>query len=476
MTEKGQLYLYNTLSAVKEPFRPAAGDAVRFYSCGPTVYLSAHIGNFRTYIFNDLLRRVLKRNGYALKHVMNITDVGHLVSDEDYGEDKMLKGAREQNKTPWEIAEDYTRLFMEDKAALNIETPEIVCKATEHIPQMLKLVSGLVDKGFAYELSDGIYFDIEKFSGYGMLSRANLDEQMAGARIEINAEKRHPADFALWIKAPKEHIMQWDSPWGAGYPGWHIECSAMSMHYLGDRIDIHTGGVDHIPIHHENEIAQSDAYTGHRVVNVWMHGEFLLVDNGKMSKSLKNNYTIADLREKGYNPLAFRYFCLNAHYRNKLNFTWDGLKSAAVSFNRFMEEAVSHKDAASRFDVAGLKNAFDAAINDDLNAPKALGVAWQAVRSPVRSNDIYELLLEMDEIFGLGLKNYEIRNDGGNGGQNDDTTDQVPQDVLDLVKERNEARASKNWAKSDELREKIFERGYAIQDSKQDVKIVKITH
>ena len=498
MDDKPKLNLYNTLSGKKEAFRPIADDAVRFYSCGPTVYLRSHIGNFRTYIFNDLLRRVLKRNGYTLKHVMNITDVGHLVSDEDYGEDKMIKGARAQNKTPWEIAENFTRLFFEDAAALNIETPEIVCKATEHIPQMLEIVNGLVDKGYAYELSDGIYFDISKFDGYGMLSRMNFDEQLSGARIEINKEKRHPADFALWIKAPKEHIMQWESPWGAGYPGWHIECSAMSMYYLGDRIDIHTGGVDHIPIHHENEIAQSDAYIGRRVVNAWMHGEFLLVDGGKMSKSLNNNYTIADLRDRGYNPLVFRYFCLNAHYRNKLNFTWDGLRAAVVSYKRFADGALQHKGAEATADVAGLRLAFDSAINDDLNVPKALGVAWQAIRNPIKSNDIFVLLLDMDEIFGFGLKNIA---DGaaenadaaggtahatsgtahavsgaanGANGPGDESTPQIPPEVLELVRERDAARAAKDWTKSDELRDAVKKMGYTLLDAKQGVKIEKI--
>ena len=561
MNNKPELFFYNTMSRQKELFRPVAGDTARMYSCGPTVYSTAHIGNLRAYIFMDTLRRVLKRNGYKLMHVMNITDVGHLVSDEDDGEDKMVKGARERNKTPWEIADEFTRQFMEDIAALNIETPEIVSKATEHIPQMIGIIEGLVEKGYGYILSDGVYYDIARFGGYGKLSRLSLDDQLAGARVGVNPEKRNPADFALWIRAPKEHIMKWESPWGTGYPGWHIECSAMSMHYLGDRIDIHTGGVDHIPVHHENEIAQSDAYAGHRVVNTWMHNEFILVDGGKMSKSLKNDYTIADLRARGFNPLAYRYFCLNGHYRSKLNFTWDGLRAAAVSYRRFIEGALAHRDAgreegvepahrdtehgdgvepayrdagreegvepahrdAGREEGAGpeyingIREAFTAAVNDDLNISKALGVAWQAIRNPVKSRAIYDMLLEMDEVFGLGLKAAGAETSiAGEGGEVDSNVDgdsagdgvgkgnidsnrtgaagntaeqagaagntagqegaesDVPVEILELLNERNAARALKDWKKSDELRDIIKSKGYAVLDSKQGPRLERI--
>ena len=290
---------YNTLTRQRDEFTPLEGNTVRIYSCGPTVYSYAHIGNMRTYVFMDLLRRALKYNGYELKHVMNITDVGHLVSDGDDGEDKMAKTAREQKKTPWEIAEYYTSVFMKDIDALNITRPEIIAKATEHIGEMIDFVQGLDKNGYAYETSDGIYYDIAKFDRYGMLSGNKLDEQKAGARVELNSEKRHPADFALWKKAPKEHIMQWESPWGMGYPGWHIECSAMGLKYLGKYFDIHTGGVDHIPIHHENEIAQSCGLLGNEAAKFWIHGEFMLVDGGKMSKSLGNTYTISHCRFHG---------------------------------------------------------------------------------------------------------------------------------------------------------------------------------
>ena len=325
---------YNTLTRTKEDFATCDGsDTVRIYSCGPTVYNFAHIGNMRTYIFMDQLRRALLYNGFKLRHCMNITDVGHLVSDGDDGEDKMQKTAREQKKSPWEIAKFYTDAFFGDLDRLNISRPEIISRATDNIPEMIKFVEGLVERGYGYETSDGIYFDISKFPEYGRLSRINLDEQKSGARVEVNDEKRGPADFALWKKAPKEHIMQWESPWGMGYPGWHIECSAMGLKYLGERFDIHTGGVDHIPIHHENEIAQTCGLLGHMSAHIWMHGEFMLVDGGKMSKSLGNTYTVSQLMEKGYEPLDFRYFCLNAHYRQKLNFTIEGMDAAKKSLS-----------------------------------------------------------------------------------------------------------------------------------------------
>lgn len=456
--------VYNTLERKKEEFKPINDKEVRIYSCGPTVYNYAHIGNLRTYVFMDMLRRVLEYNGYSLKHVMNITDVGHLVSDEDDGEDKMVKGAREQKKTPWEIAEYYTDIFMKDIKALNIQIPEIVPKATEHIPEMIGFVEGLVDKGFGYETSDGIYFDIQKFNDYGKLSRANLEEQIAGARVEVNEEKHHPADFALWKKAPKEHIMQWQSPWGMGYPGWHIECSTMGRKYLGDVFDIHTGGVDHIPVHHENEIAQSEALLGKPAVNYWMHGEFMMVNNGKMSKSLGNTYTIDTLREKGYDPLAFRYMCLNAHYRNKLNFTWDVMQSAQVSYDRFIEGVNSHKGGTEQVDSAVInefQSSFEEAINDDLNIPKALGIAWNAVRYGKKSQQIYELLKKMNLIFGFDLDRVKAVNNEPD----------VDPEIQKLVDERQQARKEKNWKRSDEIRDELKAKGIIIEDTPSGPKV-----
>ncbi|HBQ63710.1 MAG TPA: cysteine--tRNA ligase [Clostridiales bacterium] len=463
--------LYNTLTRQKQEIKPLLDNTFRIYSCGPTVYSYAHIGNMRAYLFMDVLRRVLKYNGFGLKHVMNITDVGHLVSDGDEGEDKMAQAARESKKTPWEIAEHYTGLFLEDLKRLNIDIPEILAKATDHIPEMIGFVSELMEKGYGYETRDGIYFDISRFAGYGKLSGLDLEGQIAGARVEVNPEKRNPYDFALWKKAPKEHIMQWQSPWGMGYPGWHIECSAMSRKYLGDTFDIHTGGVDHIPVHHENEIAQSDAATGRQSVKLWAHNEFLLVENGKMSKSLGNTYTLADLEQRGIAPVTYRYFVMNAHYRSKLNFTWEGVKAAQTALSRFYEGAAAHAAGSAPADPALLAEAqreFEEAASDDLNIPKALGIAWNLVRSPVKSRAVYDLLLKLDEILGLhigdGLKNLDL--DGSGEAV-------VPPEVMELVKQRQEARKAKNWIIADEIRDQLAAMGYTLADTPGGVQVKK---
>jgi cysteinyl-tRNA synthetase len=451
--------LYNTLTRKKEEFKPLNGNTVTMYSCGPTVYNFAHIGNMRTYIFMDLLRRALKFNGYKLKGVMNITDVGHLLSDGDDGEDKLWKAAREQKKLPGEIAGLYTRAFMSDIQKLNIEPPELVVKATDHIPDMLDFVVKLCEKGYGYETSDGVYFDIAKFPGYGKLSRIDLDGQQAGARVGVNPEKRNAADFALWKKAAPEHIMQWDSPWGPGFPGWHIECSAMSRKYLGVPFDIHTGGVDHIPIHHENEIAQSEALEGAKTVNVWMHGEFMMFDNGKMSKSLGNVYTVPDLERLGYTPLDFRYFCLNAHYRKKINFTFDGLAAAKTALGNLRAALGAHKNAgaaAGRPDLSGYKREFADAVNDDLNIPYALGVLWTMVKGP-KHPDVYAAALEMDRIFGLSL-------DALPAAEPKAEPAAVPAHVIELAEKRKLARLNKDYKAGDVLRAEIEAAGYAVID------------
>ena len=344
------LYFYNTLTKQKEKFEPLDSKKVRIYSCGPTVYKDATIGNMRTNIFQDVLRRVLRYNGYKIKHVMNITDVGHLVSDGDEGEDKMLKSAREEHKTPLEIAEHYTKLFFDDLKALNVETPEVVCKATDHINEMLEYVRELIKKGYAYETSTAVYFDISKLDKYPVLSNLNLEEQKAGARVEVDKEKKNPYDFALWIKAPENHLMKWDSEFGPSYPGWHIECSAMGRKYLGKQFDIHTGGIDLIPTHHENEIAQSKGVTGKIPARYWMHGEYLLINGGKMSKSLGNVYLVKDIKEKGYEPLAYRLFSYSCNYRNKLNFTWEGIESAQKSLERLRGSYRAHLNGTDNLD------------------------------------------------------------------------------------------------------------------------------
>lgn len=458
------LKVYNTLTRRKEEFVPLNDKVVTMYSCGPTVYSYAHIGNMRAYLFMDSVRRTLKYNGYKLKGVMNITDVGHLLSDGDDGEDKMEKASREQQKSVYEIAAIYTDAFMKDLAKLNIGKPEIIAKATDHINDMIKYVEAIVEKGYGYETSDGIYFDISKFREYGKLSGLDLEGQRAGARVDVNDEKRNPADFALWKKAPKEHIMQWESPWGMGYPGWHIECSAMSRKYLGDTFDIHTGGVDHIPVHHENEIAQSEALVGHKTVDYWMHVEFMQVDGGKMSKSLKNTYTVSELEQKGYSAMAFRYFCLNTHYRKKLNFTFEGMDAAKTAYNRLLAAVHSHKGGKS-FDEEAVKKydeLFTEAINDDINIPLGLGVLWNMLKEKP-SQAIYDLAMKFDKVLGLALDT-----------ESAPEKVEAPEEVIKLAELRLKARKDKDWAQSDVLREQISKLGYQIIDKKDGYDIKKI--
>lgn len=451
--------LYNTLTRKKEEFAPLDGKTVRMYSCGPTVYNFAHIGNMRTYIFMDILRRTLRYEGYKVKGVMNITDVGHLLSDADEGEDKMEKAAKEQRKSPYEIADFYTKVFFDDLKKLNIGKPELTPKATEHIREMLDFVYTLCEKGYGYETSDGIYFDISKFPAYGQLSGINLEDQKAGARVEVNDEKRSPFDFAIWKKAPKEHIMQWDSRWGKGYPGWHIECSAMSKKYLGEVFDIHTGGVDHIPIHHENEIAQSYGYSGKNPAKFWMHGEFMLVNNGKMSKKLGNTYLVSQLEEMGYSPMCFRYFCLNTHYRKKLNFTFEGMDGAKTAYARLCALVAKHREGendVSDEKLAAYRKEFEEDVTDDLNVPGAMGVLWTMLKEPA-SRKIYALALEMDKIFGLKLDEAKA----------EEVKEEFPAAITAIANERAAARAAKDWGKSDELRAKLDELGYAVKDTKE---------
>lgn len=454
------LKIYNTLTRRKEEFKPISDKTVTMYSCGPTVYNYAHIGNMRTYIFMDLIRRTLIYNGYKIKGVMNITDVGHLLSDADEGEDKMEKAAKEQKKSPYEVADYYTKVFFDDIAKLNIRKPEIIAKATDHIQEMIDVVKRLEEKGYGYETSDGIYFDISKFEGYGRLSGAKLDEQIAGARVEVNQEKRNSADFAVWKKAEPEHIMQWPSPWGMGYPGWHIECSAMSIKYLGEVFDIHSGGVDHIPIHHENEIAQNEALTGKKSVNYWMHGEFMQVNGGKMSKSLGNTYTISQLEEMGYPPMVFRFFCTNAHYRKKLNFTFEGMDAAKKSYERLLNGLYQHKTSKS-FAPAGIldkyKKEFEDAINDDVNVPLAVGVLFTMLKEE-KSKDIYDLALEFDKVLGLRLS------DAKPSAEEEKPPEEIPEQVEELAKERAAAKKAKDFQTADALRARINELGYNVVD------------
>ena len=449
------IYFYNTLTRKKEKFEPIDEKEVRIYSCGPTVYKDATIGNMRTNILNDILRRVIKYNEYKLKHVMNITDVGHLISDGDEGEDKMLKSAREEHKKPSEIAEYYTKLFFQDLKFLNIETPEIVCKATEHISDMLEYVRKLMKNGYAYETSTAIYFDISKLDRYPILSNLNVENQKAGARVNIDEEKRNPADFALWIKAPENHLMKWNSEFGPSYPGWHIECSAMGQKYLGEQFDIHTGGIDLIPTHHENEIAQSKGATGKIPARYWMHGEYLLINGGKMSKSLGNVYLIKDIIDRGYDPLVYRLFSYSSHYRNKLNFTWEGIEAASKSLERLKNGYKSHlngNDSVEDKIVNEFEERFHKAINDDLNMPLAMSVVWEVVRFTRKSPKLAELLKKFDTVLGLKID------------EENDNSKNIPEEILELVEKRKQARLNKDWNESDRLRDEIQNKGYFIKD------------
>lgn len=455
--------LYNTLTRKKEEFIPIQKGIVKIYSCGPTVYNYAHIGNMRAYILMDTLRKVLEYNGYNVEQVMNITDVGHMTSDADSGEDKMEKSARIMNMSVYEISEKFTKLFMNDIKSLNVKLPEHVVKATEHIKEMEEYVKELVDKGYAYETSKGVYFDTSKLENYGRyLSPNNIDGLLAGARIEVDSEKKNPLDFALWIKAPKEHIMQWDSSFGKCYPGWHIECSAMSRKYLGEEFDIHTGGVDHIQIHHENEIAQSVGATGKILARYWLHTEFLLVDGGKMSKSLGNVYTLAQLQEKNIEPLAFRYFTYSSNFTNKLNFTWEAIRSSQVSLNKLREQVNKNKGVNTKLSEEKIKKyeeRFLDAINDNLNMPIAISVLWDLLKEE-KSNDVYELAMKFDTVLSLELNK-----------KMEET--EIPIEVQELLRKREEARKEKNFALSDELRKKILNLGYLVKDTKEGQKVEK---
>ena len=457
------IFFYNTLTKKKELFKSLEPKKVKMYSCGPTVYKDATIGNMRTNLFQDTLRRVLEYNGYEVKQVMNITDVGHLVSDGDEGEDKMLKSAREEHKTPMEIAEYYTKLFFKDLERLNVEIPEVICKATDHIEEMLEMVQKIIENGYAYETSTAIYFDVSKLDEYGILSGINLREQKAGARVEVDPEKRNPYDFALWIKAPENHLMKWDSPWGPSYPGWHIECSAMSQKYLGEVFDIHTGGIDLIPTHHENEIAQSKGACGKIPAHYWMHGEYLLINGGKMSKSLGNVYLVDDIINRGYDPLVYRLFNFSCHYKGKLNFTWEGIEAASTALTRLRDGYQKHLTGMADVDgtiISEIENKFHQAINDDLNMPLAMSAVWEAVKYQDKSPKIAKLLEKFDTV--LGLKITEKREE------------EIPQEILELVEQRKVARNEKNWTESDRLRDLIAQKGYSVKDTKDGAEVSKI--
>ena len=458
------LHLYNSATHHKDEFKPLNPQQITMYCCGPTVYNYAHIGNLRTYIFEDLLSRTIRLK-YPLKHVMNVTDVGHLVSDADDGEDKMELATAREGKSAWDIAKFYEAKFWQDYDALHCTRPTIISRATEHIKEMIALVKTLEEKGYTYRTSDGIYYDTSKFARYdALVGHARISGLQGGARVEMSDEKRNPTDFALWKFSPKDkkRHMEWDSPWGVGFPGWHIECSAMAMKYLGHTLDIHCGGIDHVTIHHTNEIAQSEAATGEKYVNYWVHGEFLILRSGKMSKSGGTFVTLEVLKEKGYEPLAYRYLCLGAHYRTQLEFSYESLDSAAKSLKNLralcqqIRQAAQGKSAETEKSRAW-KEKFTAAMEDDLNAPKALAVTWEAVRSAeLTAGEKLDFLQFADTILALDLF-AAVPAD----------SQPLPAEVEALLEERARARAAKDWKKSDELRDAIAQAGYLVKDTPQ---------
>lgn len=462
---KVPIRLFNTMGRKKQAFKPLKGSTVRMYSCGPTVYDYAHIGHFRAYVFVDVLRRVLEFNNFKVDHVMNITDVGHLTSDADAGDDKMEKAAKEKKMSAWEIAEYYTKDFFDAMKKLNVKTPGKVCKATDHIEDMISFIKKIEKNGYTYRTSDGIYFDTSKLEDYGKLSgldKKKAEKLKAGARTDFG-EKKNVTDFALWKFSPEgeRRQMEWESPWGKGFPGWHIECSVMSTKYLGEQFDIHTGGIDHIPIHHSNEIAQSEAANGKEPVRFWMHNEFVLIDGGKMSKSLKNFYNMADIEAKGITPLALRYLFLTAHYRSKINFTWESLKAAEQALDKLNEKLDEFKEAdVGKFPDGRAEEyveSFLKCVNDDLNTTKAISLVWKLVRDKQVSNaDKRSLLLDFDKVFGLEL---------GSAKKTKIALDEKEK-IDEMVELRKNMRKSGKYQEADEIRKRLDkEFGVLIEDT-----------
>ncbi len=508
------LKLYNTLTRKKDVFKPIHKGKVGMYSCGPTVYWYQHIGNLRTYVFSDILKRVLKYNRYNVKQVMNVTDVGHLTSDADTGEDKIEKGAREalylkcthcgegffsgitvpkknfknvqlignkhqcahckkwvapkdkkeyyykekEGKKAQDIANYYLSIFKEDFKKLNISEPDIWCKATEYIKEQIKLIQKLEKKGYTYKTSDGIYFDTSRLKNYGELAKLDVKGLQAGKRVGMG-EKKNKTDFGLWHFSEKPGVRQqeWNSPWGVGFPGWHIECSAMSMKHLGETFDIHTGGIDHIPIHHTNEIAQSQAATGKKFVNYWLHGNFLTSRGEKISKSKGGLCTVSELEDKGYSPLDLRYFYLSKIYRQQLNFTLKNLDAAKNSLGRLrniISELKKSRDKINKKNFEGAKKQFIEIINDDLNTSRALSYLWEILREDkLNDSEKYKLVLEFDKVFGLDLGEEEKI--------------KIPAEIRKLINERDKTRKKKDWKKADELRERIREKGFVVEDAEE---------
>src|SRR3989338_324292 len=473
------LRLFNTLTKKVEEFKPLNPPVVNMYACGPTVYDYQHIGHMRRYVGDDILIRALEFNGFKVKQAMNITNVGHLVSDSDTGEDKMEKGARKFGMSVWDIAKKFEKQFFNSMDALNISRPDVLMHAADYIQEQIVFIQILEQKGFAYKIEDGIYFDTSKVPNYTKLSGQNVDELKAGARIEMVKGKKHLTDFALWkFSYPNgrpfdlakdtslsRRQMEWASPYGLGFPGWHIECSTMAIKGLDtETLDIHTGGIDHISIHHTNEIAQSEAATGKQFVEYWVHHNFLHVDGNKMSKSTGNIWTVEDVIKKGFDPLALRYLYLQTHYRQEMNFTWDSLEAAQVAYKRLIEEVAKLRDP--KVGCAEYEEKFLEAINDDLNTAKALSVVWEMIKSDQPDSAKAESLLKMDQVLGL---------DFDSAKQKKKTIKiVVPAEVQLLIEERNGLRKQGSYTQADHVRNKIKKLGYNIKDTEKGVQIEKI--
>lgn len=463
--------IFNTLTNQLDEFIPQNNDGVSLYTCGPTVYSEPLIGNWVAYIRWDILVRTLNANGHTVKRVMNITDVGHLVSDGDDGEDKMQKGARRDGTTAWAVAERYTNRFLEGMTELNLLPPEILSKATEHIDEQVELIKQLEEKGHTYSIDDGVYFDTKTFSTYADFARLDLEAMRAGARVSYNSQKRNPSDFALWKFSPmNEHRdMEWDSPWGRGFPGWHIECSAMALKYLGETLDIHTGGIDHIPVHHTNEIAQSEATTGKRFANYWLHANFLKVNGTKISKSLQNGFTLVDLKNNNFSALDFRMFVLQSHYRTESNFTWDNLSAASARLGRWKSIAVLRHQMPSDFEkyaaktqqfnekLTKTKEIVLDALNSDLNSPRALSyidemldAVEQTQLASLSFQALTDFFVYIDDLLGLKLI---------------DTTPDITEEQKQIISERSHARSDQQWERSDQLRKHLASNGIGVNDT-----------
>ena len=455
------LRLFDTFERKVRPFVPLNNRGVGIYACGPTVYNFVHIGNLRTFLFEDLLRRVLVAHGHRVTHIMNITDVGHLSSDADTGEDKMELGAKKTGMSAWDLADLYTAAFQADCVKLNILPPDTWCRATDHIEEQIAFIKDLETKGYTYQTSDGIYFDSQQLDNYGHLARLNIEGLKAGARV-AQGERRGVTDFALWKFSPKEEKrqMEWDSPWGLGFPGWHIECSAMAVKYLGDYFDIHCGGEDLIPIHHTNEIAQTEASRGTRLANFWMHGYFLQMDSAKMAKASGEFVTLERLIEKGYAPLVYRYFCFTAHYRSQMSFSWENLDAAQIALERLYQAAWSWGEAGEA--SATYLQRFAECLNDDLNMPRALAVLWELVRSEEPDPVKKATLLAWDDILALDIHAWQPE------------ALEIPEEVSALVRQRERARQNQDWPEADKLREDIAQLGFTLEDGTDTTRLRRV--